>query len=659
MFLMPTPPRVTRRSKIENVFLLILRCLVVCLLAMGFARPFLSKPMAPGPLSRLGQKIVLLLDTSASMRRAGLWPQAKEKAKAVLRNLAPADQVACYAFDQNSRALMTFEQWTALPSGDRAAIGSQKLDELTPGWGSTRLGNALISAAEVFESTSKDEPGERRIVVITDLQEGSKLEGLQGFEWPKNVTVTIDPVKPLHTSNATIQLALDREDAEVSSKEPGLRVRINNASDSKREQFQVGWRVGASPTSLAAIEAYVPPGQSRVVTVPRLEGALDADRLVLTGDEDDFDNTLYVIPQKVDHAKVIFLGPANEKDSTQPLYYLKRAFQETRKLAVDILARDSQTPLTEPDLAGVRLILVNDALSPDQVRTVRSFVNSGRTVLLTMRDPAMATTLGQLLGVDGLSVEEAPGGNYAMLGHIDFQHALFSPFAEPRYSDFTKIHFWKHRRIGLEKIPGSRILAEFDDGSPALAEVQAGKGRVWLLMSSWQPQDSQLALSSKFVPLLYAMLEESGGIKQSRSQYFVGDPVPYPAEGESVTIRRPDTSETKWIQGESYRTEQPGIYTVSSMQPPITFAVNLLPEESKTAPLTLEEFERLGVPLQHETTPSKREVQHHREHLQAVELEGRQKLWRWLIVAALVILVMETWLAGQVTRRAVSVISET
>jgi len=38
-------------------------------------------------------------------------------------------------------------------------------------------------------------------------------------------------------------------------------------------------------------------------------------------------------------------------------------------------------------------------------------------------------------------------------------------------------------------------------------------------------------------------------------------------------------------------------------------------------------------------------------HLQAIELEQRQKLWRWLIVAALMVLVGETLLAGWLSRR--------
>jgi anti-sigma-K factor RskA len=37
--------------------------------------------------------------------------------------------------------------------------------------------------------------------------------------------------------------------------------------------------------------------------------------------------------------------------------------------------------------------------------------------------------------------------------------------------------------------------------------------------------------------------------------------------------------------------------------------------------------------------------------LQSAELERRQKLWRWLILATLAVVLVETWLAGRTARR--------
>src|SRR4029079_6559247 len=63
MFLQPTPPRVTRRSRIENLWLLLLRCAVIALLALGFARPFLQREKADANVgSGAGKRIVLLVD---------------------------------------------------------------------------------------------------------------------------------------------------------------------------------------------------------------------------------------------------------------------------------------------------------------------------------------------------------------------------------------------------------------------------------------------------------------------------------------------------------------------------------------------------------------------------------------------------------------------
>src|SRR5207249_11488130 len=92
-----------RRSRLENIFLLILRCLVLGLLALGFARPFLQRPFANTP-SGQAKKVVILVDTSASMRRENLWAQARSKAEESLRGATPVDSVALMTFDQRPRS---------------------------------------------------------------------------------------------------------------------------------------------------------------------------------------------------------------------------------------------------------------------------------------------------------------------------------------------------------------------------------------------------------------------------------------------------------------------------------------------------------------------------------------------------------------------------
>src|SRR3954452_16652790 len=62
IFLTPSPPRLTRRSRLEHLLLLALRCFVLCLLAMGFSRPFFKKPLASASSSGSGRRVVILVD---------------------------------------------------------------------------------------------------------------------------------------------------------------------------------------------------------------------------------------------------------------------------------------------------------------------------------------------------------------------------------------------------------------------------------------------------------------------------------------------------------------------------------------------------------------------------------------------------------------------
>ena len=653
MFLEPTPPRVTRRNRLENIFLLLLRCLVLCLLALGFARPFLQKPMVPDPQTGAGRKIILLVDTSASMRREGLWSAAVAKAEEVLLKTSPADRAAVFTYDSRTRSLVSFEEWSAMNSSERPALSAKRLAALKPGWADTHLGNALIAAAEAFADVDKQGQnlGPRQIVLITDLQEGSRLDGLQGFEWPRGIRAEVERIQARRPTNAGLQWVMDADDSPRPDADAGPRVRVSNSTDATREQFQLRWEGVPGAT---ALDVYVPPGQSRIVAAPKLPEGATGERLVLSGDDDDFDNTIYFVQPKPEQVNILFLGGDSEKDPAQLLYYLKRAFQQTRRQTVQVNARVAGATLAEPDLANVRLLIADDVLNQNQFNTAQRFLTNGGTALFVLKSIEAAPTVGRLAGTDNLSVAEAPTNSYAMFGQIEFEHPLFAPFADPRFSDFTKIHFWRHRKIETDRLAGARVLARFDNGDAALVEIPQGAGRLLVLASGWHPADSQLALSSKFIPLLYSILEQAGGMKSQLTQFHIGDEIDLASYGSqsSLSMGKPDGSQVQLGPAETRfaQTDQPGIYAIAALQPPVRFAVNLDGAESRTAPMSPEELMRLGVPLKApEIQLAKQQEQKRRLH--NAELEQQQKLWRWLIVAALGVLLVETCLAGWLTRR--------
>lgn len=655
MFLLPSPPRISKRHRLQHILLLLLRCLALLLLALGFSRPFFREAPVDDPTAAQPKRIVVLVDASASMRREGAWAAAREQVEGVLRAAGPADQVAIFTFDRKATVLMPFDEWNRAAAGDRVAFASSRLATVTPGWGGTHLGNALITAADTLtEVDAKALPGPRQIVLVSDLQTGSRLDALQAYEWPKAIELQVRPIKARTLTNAGLQLVADAADASRTA-DVAVRVRVSNSADAKREQFKVGWLRGEGAGEFvgAPVDIYVPPGQSRIVALPVPKDGVPPTRIALRGDDDDFDNTVYVIPPTQTRVNVLWLGSDNADDQAAPLFFLRRALTDTPRIGVQIVARAPGATLTAEEIKAAQIVFVTEALPIPTLNALREQAVAGKTVVFAPKTAEAGAVLGGLLGNPAVRVDEAQPSNYAMFAEIDFQHPLFAPFADPRYSDFTKIHFWRYRKIDPAAIAGARVLAKFDSGDPALLEAPLGQGRLVVLASGWQPTDSQLSVSSKFVPLIWSLLEFSGGVNTAPTQFFVGDKVSAPAADVGATaVRTPAGASVPLPAGSAPfdATLQPGIYEFGGGARTQRFAINLDANESRTAPLAPDELERLGVPIS-QPKPDVVRAPANKALLQAADAENRQKLWRWFIVATLAVLLVESALAGWAARR--------
>ncbi|MDQ3439576.1 MAG: BatA domain-containing protein [Planctomycetota bacterium] len=660
MFLDSSPPRITKRSRITNILLLILRAAALALLAVAFARPFF-KQQATADVSRAaGKRVALLVDTSASMQRGDAWNRARTEVENVLRELSPTDEVGLFLFDRTVRPAMTFREWNELDEPRRVMMLRSRLSEAAPTWDSTDLAGALSTVADMLvEADGKNAIADsmgRQIVLVSDLQRGSKFEALQGYEWPKNVTLAVKPVGPQQPGNASMQLVEERDGVPLDA-DGQLRVRVTNQPGSQRDQITLAWADTRGPLAgVQPVKAYVAPGRNQVVRVARpTTGPAQADRLILAGDDADFDNTLYIAPRAIDVVRIVYLGNDAPDDAKGLLYFFRSAAADTPQRKVELAPHKTSEPITDAHLLGARLAVVTGALPDDRAAALRRFAEAGGDVLWVLTDAAASRGLSTMIGNDAApTVEEAPATNYVLISRVALDHRLFAPFADPRFGDFTKIHFWKHRRVTLPAGSAARTIAWFDNGDPFLIEHPIGKGRLLIATSGWHPADSQLALSTKFVPLIDGLLKRSDGAVVN-AQYAVHDRIALPPPqnpDEKRSIRGPDGRQVELTSNATNfdGADRPGIYRLNYAGRETPLAVNLPADESRTQPLAVEELKQLGAILAKPTaTPG--EIAQQRRQLQVVELENRQKLWRWLIVGVLALLVAETALAGHLAHR--------
>ena len=663
MFLVPSPPQLTRRRRIEHWLLLLLRVAALCLIAAAFARPFLRRFGQIDLDATQGRRLVVLLDTSASMRRSDLWQRAVAQVEQIVANTGPVDDLAVFTFDRQLRTLLGFEEWAGTAPAARAELLTERLAETVPTWAATHLDAALIAAADVLENTEAGENRnpqlrERRIVLISDVQLGSRIAGLGGYAWPQGVELEIRTVPAVEPTNVGLQWL--RESLETTDRDERPRIRITSADGATREQFRLRWDRDGDETTDGMLPVYVPVGQSRIVRAPPLPAGATGEVLRLDDDDHDFDNHIYRVSPEVEHLTVLYLGLGAKNDPDQPLYYLERVFSETRQRTIEVVARAADASDWAPDGVVPALVVVAEPVPENRIESLREYLDNGGTMLVVLTTVEMGGTVAHLAGQETVLLEEvAPNDpdDYVMLGEIDFTHPIFAPFADPRFSDFTRIHFWRHRRIADDALTDARTLARFDDGDPALIEKRMGTGALFVLTSGWHRADSQLARSTKFVPLLMGLIDynrEDGG--RLSTAYSIGDTVALPEsilrESGPVIVRTPEGVELEVGDDETSfgKTDRPGIYTIVAGSRTVRFAVNLAAAESETALLPQEALESHGVAVVSDTTTTAADNARHRRLMLSTELERQQTLWRWLIVAALLVLILETGLAGRAGR---------
>ncbi|RYD28801.1 MAG: hypothetical protein EOP87_19180 [Verrucomicrobiaceae bacterium] len=403
------------------------------------------------------------------------------------------------------------------------------------------------------------------------------------------------------------------------------RARITNAEGSAKSDFILDWGQGSAPQPVS-----VPPGESAVMEAP--EGVKGGGVVKLSGDGPAFDNESAWAPPIRPTARIRYIGADAATDSTGSLFFLTRVMQPTAAYEVSI----GETAV--PDLT-----VASGPLGDAEVASIRAVLDAGGNVLLTLADAAGSGALGGLVGGGGSGADEAAVGNFALLGEIDFGSSVFAPFADPRYSDFSGIRFWKHRVLPEEWIGKGAVLARYDSGEPAWLRYGIGKGALHVLTTTWRPADSQLALSTKFPPLLHALLSQSPALAVRAARYTIGQPVPLPDGVVEVTL--PDGAKVTVEAGRTFLPTVPGLHVAaitgrrSSSE---TFAVQIDPAETEVTPLSDADLKSLGLPLDAAVTSSGASA----PDVSDAEQESRQRVGWWLLVAAAAAFLVETlWAA--------------
>jgi hypothetical protein len=631
MFLKPSPPRLTKRSRLENWLLLLLRCGAILALALAFMRPFFRDgtqvPLASVP----GRNVIILLDQSASMKRGELVDHATTAVKDLVDELKPQDRVALFAYDNQLHQLAGFPD--SIEDSNSANILSS-LKTISPSWHRANLGMAIATAADQLSELNEDEQTKAsgQIFVVSDFQKTSLLSALQSVSWPDNVKLQAIQLEN-ESTNASVQILRDIGESDSID---AARVRIRNSSDATQDQFKLDWD---SASEASTLDYYAAPGSTEIFSLKF--PSQPASKLTLKGDENEFDNQFYFVQPKKRQRTVLILGSDDPTDPEELRYYFQK-----------VLESDSNVNLTigNPDeIAGAnpQIILVTDPVDESSTQQIDDYLESGGLVAFVAYDQQRVESFSPWIGGDH-DKEIRRREKYSLLADIDFKHPFFAPLANAGMNDFTGIKFWNHAAVKLDDPDSNHVIAGFDDGSPAIWSRKVGNGRVLTFGFGWQPEQSQLAFSPKFVILAIELVELAANERDPIAGLLAGQAFELDPDWKTSKIRLPDGTFSNLETGQARfdETELPGIYEVLANDKSVSqFAVNMDPAESDSGTLNVEQLEAYGISLGEQATAEEKAEQ--LRAMKDTQLEDQQKIWKLAIVLALALIAAETFVASR------------
>jgi hypothetical protein len=281
------------------------------------------------------------------------------------------------------------------------------------------------------------------------------------------------------------------------------------------------------------------------------------------------------------------------------------------------------SPLPEFGRAAV-VVLANVAgLSESDAGRLARAVEAGGGLLILAGDRAGPDTLGRLAlaGIPlGQITEPRPTARLPWRFDCwDREHPVFQPFSDPQYGDLRRLAF--RCFTAMEPGEGTRVLARFQDGSPALVERGHGRGKVLWFASSCDRQWSDWPRSRLFVPVVHQLVGYLAGL----------------TEGGPIRARRTDQFASSGPEPE------PGVYDRGGF----VEVVNVDPRESATDRCTVADLasQFRFVPADQKADPG--------ADLATAGVAGREirqdEIWHWVLVALLAMLLMEGFLANRTT----------
>ncbi|GMR12086.1 MAG: BatA domain-containing protein [Gemmatimonadota bacterium] len=657
MFLHRIPFRSTERRKIRNWFLLAIRCLALLVLLAAFSRPFLATSEISSGAVLGPREIVVLVDRSYSMGYGTRWERATGAAREVLDEMRSTDRVSLIFFSTGAHAVLR-------ASSDKPRLLAA-LDSTSLSAEATRFGPALKLAQSILDES---EYSDLEAVIISDFQR-SAWSGDESVAFPPGTTVTPIEIGEKDQPNMSVAGVTLRKEFFSGRERIRVAARLTREAGGSLEDVTVRLELDGHENQARTVR--LDPTGSAAVTFDAftLSDPFTRGTVRIDADAMPQDNSINFVLSPGRALSILILeGQGARKDAS---LYLRRALEISEAATFQVVVRPSTT-VTAADLDTHSLVILNGARLPGGTsgQRLREFVQAGGGLLMVLGERSawrdgLEAVFSARFGPATDHARRGPG----RIGFVDYSHPVFEVFSGPRGGDFSRARFFRSRPLTVSE--GDRVLARFDDGSAALVERQLGEGRIMVWASTLDGFWNDLALQPVFLPFVHRLAQYLGGFGERVPWFTAGQVIDLSdldlvagAASTPEELIRPDEERVALAPGGGsvllppgagpryLELREQGFYEVrppGSNEPrPLTFAVNVDPSESDLSTMDPDELAAAVAPR--EQTVRAGPAAGTLGEVTNEDRERRQSLWRFLLVAAFILLVTETALSNWLSR---------
>ncbi len=586
-FLKVTVRRNQRKMNIEDIILLILRCALVCMLALALARPALRR----SGISFFGgsETAFILLDNSGSMSTSDgaetRFEKARKAAEQVLDSLPGGSSVAVWLVSDVVHDVIA-EPTHDLTLARKTIRDAKRSDQATDGPHAIR---------QVQEVASRQDTAQKHLYIIGDSQ-------ASGWKGAGATRAILEPVK----KEIIARLILIGEGEERNLAVTGLRLASALATVNQPLRFEAsianfGTEAASNVGVSLSMDEEQPGDEQTLETVPAggeprsislfatfREPGFHTVTARIAADRCTFDDSRTFALKVIDEVHILLVdgNPGNEARDSE-VFFLRNALTPVPlEMRDQFFIKTKTVGSAELDSVSLKdfdtVVLANVVdTSGSVLQSLESYVRNGGGLIVFPGDristafynDRMHSELGLLPAAFAEPRGEiAPPDRQQAFFHLqaaNYSHRITEPWRDPKAGSLATAQFYRAFTLLPPKagdVPGnsgvSSAIVNFAEGSPAIMEKSFGFGRVVQFASTAGTRWTDLPVRPVFLPLIHRTLGHILARQEERLNARAGTVFSYAV--------KPDLADKRYTITAPGDTSQPGVVVLKDSSPFVT-----------------------------------------------------------------------------------------